>query len=85
MIYFEDFPHGASGKEHSYQSRLDIRHVASITGSGRSPRGGHGDPLQYFWSEESKYIKEPGELQSIALQRAGHDGSHLASTQSILS
>jgi len=25
----------------------DIRHEASIPGSGRSPGGGHGNPLQY--------------------------------------
>ena len=25
----------------------DIRDVGSIPGSGRSPRGGHGNPLQY--------------------------------------
>ena len=50
MVYFEDFSHGASGKEHSYQSRLDKRDVASITGSGRSPKGRHGNSLQYFWS-----------------------------------
>ena len=25
----------------------DIKDVGSIPGSGRSPRGGHGNPLQY--------------------------------------
>ena len=25
----------------------DVRDTASITGSGRSPGGGHGNPLQY--------------------------------------
>ena len=25
----------------------DLRNVSSIPGSGRSPGGGHGDPLQY--------------------------------------
>ena len=25
----------------------DIRHTGSIPGSGRSPGGGHGNPLQY--------------------------------------
>ena len=25
----------------------DVRDVGSISGSGRSPRGGHGNPLQY--------------------------------------
>ena len=29
----------------------DVRDVGSIPGSGRSPRGGHGNPLQYFCLE----------------------------------
>ena len=29
----------------------DIRDVGSIPGSGRSPGGGHGNPLQYFCLE----------------------------------
>ena len=29
----------------------DIRDVSSIPGSGRSPGGGHGNPLQYFCLE----------------------------------
>ena len=28
-------------------SARDIRDLGSITGSGRSPGGGHGNPLQY--------------------------------------
>ena len=43
----------------------------SIPGSGRSPGGGHGNPVQYSclipWTEE------PGELQSMGLQRVRHD------------
>ena len=31
----------------------DIRVVASIPGSGRSPGGGHGNPLQYSCLENS--------------------------------
>ena len=27
----------------------NIRHVSSIPGSGRSPGGGHGNPLQYSY------------------------------------
>ena len=27
--------------------REDVRDTGSISGSGRSPRGGHGNPLQY--------------------------------------
>ena len=29
----------------------DIRDAGSIPGSGRSPRGGHGNPLQHSWLE----------------------------------
>ena len=29
----------------------DIRDTGSISGSGRSPRGGHGNPLQYSFLE----------------------------------
>ena len=29
----------------------DIRHAGSVPGSGRSPGGGHGNPLQYFCLE----------------------------------
>ena len=29
----------------------DVIDVGSIPGSGRSPRGGHGNPLQYFCLE----------------------------------
>ena len=29
----------------------DIRDVSSVPGSGRSPGGGHGNPLQYFCLE----------------------------------
>ena len=46
--------------------------TASIPGSGRYPREGLDNPLQYLactipWTEE------PGGLQSIGLQRVGHD------------
>ena len=29
----------------------DVRDASSTLGSGRSPGGGHGNPLQYFWLE----------------------------------
>ena len=46
MGYF-GLPIGASGKELP-ASAEDIRNVGSVPGSGRSPGGGHGNPLQYF-------------------------------------
>ena len=30
----------------------DLRDVSSIPGSGRSPGGGHGNPLQYSFLED---------------------------------
>ena len=35
-----------SGKEHAANAR-DLRDRGSIPGLGRSPGGGHGNPLQY--------------------------------------
>ena len=50
----------------------DIRDAGSIPGLGRSPGGGHGNPLQ-FLPGESPWTEEPGGLRSIGLQRVGHD------------
>ena len=41
-----DFPRGASGKEPACQCRW-LERLQLIPGSGRSPGGGHGNPLQY--------------------------------------
>ena len=50
----------------------DIRDVGSIPGSGTSPGGGHGNPLQYpFW--KISRTEEPGRLPCIGSQRVGHD------------
>ena len=46
--------------------------VGSISGSGRSPGGGNGNPLQYSCLENCM-DRGAGGLQSIASQRAGHD------------
>ena len=37
----------SSSKEPYCQCRLDVREAGSIPGLGRSPGGGHGNPLQY--------------------------------------
>jgi len=42
----------------------DIRGMGPIPGSGRSPGGGHGNPLQIL-PEESPWTVEPGRLQSM--------------------
>ena len=40
---FLDFPGGSGGKE----SACNVGDLGSIPGLGRSPGGGHGNPLQY--------------------------------------
>ena len=46
----QGFPGGASGKESACNAG-DVRDVACIPGSGQSPGGGHGNPLQYYCLE----------------------------------
>ena len=50
----------------------DVRDTGSIPGLGRSPGGGHGNPLQYSCLE-NPWTKKPGGLQSVGLQRVRHD------------
>ena len=50
MIHW-GFPGGTSGKEPANGG--DIRDTGSIPGLGRSPGGGHGNPLQYSYLENS--------------------------------
>ena len=51
-IYQLGFPVGASGKEPSAHAG-DTRDVGLTPGSGRSPGGEHGNPLQYSCLENS--------------------------------
>ena len=48
-----------------------------IPGSGRSPGGGHSDPLQDSCLEDP-WTEEPNGLQSVGWRRVGHDWSVLA-------
>ena len=50
----------------------DIRDVGSVPGLGRSPGGGHGNPLQYSCLENPKDRGVCG-LQSMGFQRVRHD------------
>ena len=52
--------------------QVDTGVMCSIPGWGRSPGGSHGNPLQYFaW--KIPWAEEPAGLQSIGLQRVGHE------------
>ena len=48
------------------------RDLGSINGSGRSPVGGHDNPLQYSCLE-NPMKEEPGRLQFMGLKRFRHD------------
>ena len=50
----------------------DIRDVGLIPGFGRSPRRGHGNPLQYSCLENSM-DRGAGRLQSIGSERVRGD------------
>ena len=47
--------------------------MSYIPGSGRFPEKGNGYPLQYILAWEISWTEEPGGLQSMGLQRVGHD------------
>ena len=51
----------------------DARAVSSIPGSGRSPGVGNGNWDSSICAWKTPWTEEPGRLQSIGSQRAGHD------------
>ena len=59
------FSGGSDGKE----SVCSVGDLGLIPGSGRSPGGGHGNPLQYSCLE-NPWTEEPGRLQSMGLQES---------------
>ena len=63
------FPGGSDGKE----SACNTEHLGLIPGSGRSPGGGHGNPLQYSCLENPCGQRSLAGQQSMGSQRAVHD------------
>ena len=61
------FPGGSDGKVSAY----NVGDLGLIPGSGRSSGEGNGNPLQYSW--KVPWTEESGSLQSMGLQRVGHD------------
>ena len=49
------------------------RDAGSILGSGRPPGAGNGNRLQYSCLKNSMDREESGGVQSMGLQRIGHD------------
>ena len=63
------FPGGSDSKE----SACDAGDLGSIPGLGRSPGGGHGNPLQY------SCLENPHGQRSLAgFSSLGHKESHVA-------
>ena len=62
------FPGSSSGKE----STCNVGDLGSIPGLGRSPGGGHGNPLQYSCLENPHGTEALGWLQSVGSQRVRH-------------
>ena len=62
---WRSFPGGSDDKASAY----DVGDPASIPGSGRLSGEGNGSSLQY----SCLWIEEPGGLQSMGLQRVGHN------------
>ena len=69
IYIFQGFPSSSDGKE----SAGNGGHPRSISGSGRYPGGGHGNPLEYSCPGKIPWTEEPGGLQSMGLQRVKHD------------
>ena len=61
-------PDGSDGQEPT----CNAGDPGLIPGLGRSPGGGHGNPLQYSCLE-NPHAEEPDRLQSMGSQRVGHD------------
>jgi len=65
------FPSASVGKEPACNVE-DARGIGSIPGLGRSPGEGHSNHSSILvW--RIPWTEEPGELQTMELQRVGHD------------
>ena len=60
------------GDSDAKESTCNAEDLGSMPGLGRSPGGGHGNPL-VFLPAESAWTEEPGRLWSIESQRVGYN------------
>ena len=56
-------------------TQRDTRDAVSMLRLGRSPGGGNGNPLQCSCLG-NPWAEDPGGLQSMGLQKVGHDRAH---------
>ena len=76
FAYRWGFPSGASGEESTWQRRRHESRIQSL--GGKIPWWKAWQPAPVFLPAECPWTEEPGGLQSIRLQRVGHDWSKLA-------
>ena len=55
------------------ESACKLGELCSIPRLGKSPGGGHDDPLQYSCLENSQGHEEPGGIQYMGSQRVRHE------------
>ena len=70
----QSFP-GGSAVKNLPANAADVRDVGSVPGLGRSPGVGNVNPL-YSSCLGNPWTEEIGMLQSVGLQRVGHDRAH---------
>ena len=74
-----DFPGYTSGKELAFNAG-DLRDMGLIPGSGRTPGGVHGNPLQYsclenpmdrrtWWATDHGFIKNQIRLKQLSIHK----------------
>ena len=61
------------GGSDSEESSCNAGDLGSIPGSGRSPGGGHGNPLQYSCVENPHGQRSPGGATVMGSQRVRHE------------
>ena len=67
------FPGGSVVKKKKKNLPANAEDMGLIPEWGRSLGEGNGNPLQYSCLENCRDRDEPGGLQSMRLQRVGHD------------
>ena len=85
-VYVKGFPGGGGDKEPTCQCRR-CRDTGLIPGSGRSPGGGHGIPLQYSFLEnpvdggawqatDHRVTKSQTRLKGVSMHTHTHTHTH---------
>ena len=67
---------GFAGVSDGKDSPCNAKDPGSIPRLGRSLKEGNGNPHSTILAWKIPWTEEPDKLQSMGLQRAGHDGAH---------